>query len=371
MSTRLQRPLWQDAYDAQMGLWRWYRTPGADQWLGGLFKDSIDGDAVPFDFKQRMMKQYDAETGRLVECDPFYVTEEMVEIVDHARHGFEPEPLQEWDLLTPRGFLYYARPIAIGDKRGRSLPIRAFAWSQEYTTVDDGEEGRRKVAEYLEALPERAIEGRFLSTELEKLAADGILESSGIQIGLYCDTAEYIEISAHAHNENSDKGYEKSKANMLRMTAGTPLVPTHIAPWPYGMTYEGNETDVYGEPTSAKEWWQLAQTTLRLMQQRRPVQSYGRPQRASRREWERLGGRPDTEIVIVRLRREASPQSEDREENGEGRKLTHRHLRAGHWRNQWYGSIQQHRQIYINPTVVGDESLPLQMRPRRVFQWQR
>lgn len=370
MATRLQRPLWQDAYDAQMGLWRWYRTPQAEQWLGGLFKDSAAG--VPHEFRQRMLKQYDAETGRLVECDPFYVAEEMVELVDAARRDFKPEPLQEWDLLTPRGFLYYARPITVGDKKGRPLPIRAVAWSQEYITVEDGDEGRRKVEEYLNSLPEKALEGRFVSTELEKLAADGIIEANGLQVGLYSDRDEYIEINASAHNENFDEGYEKSKANMQQMTAGTPLVPVHIAPWVYGMSFDGNEVDIYGDPTGAKDWWQLIQTTFRLMLQRRPHASFVRPHRSARRDWERHGGRPDTDVVIVRLRREAAPRPEDREETeGEGRKLTHRHYRTGHWRNQWYPSIQQHRQIRIMPTIVGDDSLPLMVRPRRVFQWQR
>ena len=377
MATRLQRPVWQDAYDAQMGLWRWYRTPRASEWLAGLYSDAVNTTAAPEHFRMRMYKLYDAEGGRLVECDPFYVSEEMTEIVDQARHDFQPEALQEWDLLTPRGFLYYARPIWIGDKHGRQLPVRAFAWSQEYTIVEGEtmEETEAKIVEFQERsidLDERNP-GRFLHGELEMLAAEGLIASSGIHIGLYGDTPEYIEVSARAHDGKLGyDAYDKAKANMERMTEGTPLVPVHIAPWPYGMTYEGNERDAAGEPTGAMEWWQLLQTTFRLMLQRRPVQSYGRPQRASRREWERSGGRPDTEVVIVRLRREAPPRPEDREEtDGDGRKLTHRHLRAGHWRNQWYPSIQQHRQIYINPTVVGDESLPLVMRPRRVFQWQR
>jgi len=355
-----------------MGLWRWYRTAGGDQWLAGLYQESVEN-ATP-QFTKQMALLYDAEGGRLVECDPFYVSSEMTELIDVARADFVPEKLQEYDLLSPRGFLYYARPITIGDRHGIELDVRAFSWSQQYTFKGNGDETIDEAIERLGVeVPESKFSDRFRTIQMDALAVDGFLEPSGIMIALYSDTEPYIRKSAEAHQRASGgEAYERSLANMQRLTTGTPLVPIHIAPWPYDMTFDGNEVDIVGDPTGAMEWWKLAQTTFRLMLQRRPRVGYGRPDRAARREWERHGGRPDTEVVIVRLRREESPRREDSEhEEGEGRKFTHRFVRSGHWRNQWYPSIQQHRQIRIDPTIVGDESLPLIVRPRRVFQWQK
>lgn len=142
----------------------------------------------------------------------------------------------------------------------------------------------------------------------------------------------------------------------------------HVAPWQYGMTFEGNEVDEFGEETGAREWWQLLQTTFRLMQQKIAHKGYRRMHRARRREGARLGFPADTEVVVVRLRRESA--EEPGEATGEAN-YSHRFIVGGHWRNQWYPSEQLHRQIYIYPYVKGPEDKPLIVRPRRVFQWQR
>ena len=352
----MKRPYWHDAYDAQMGLWRWYRTDGGKRWMSGLFADAR---GIPESFRGKLAKIYDGEMGRLVECDPVYVSPEMTDVVDVARESFEPEPLHEWDLATPRAFVYYARPVEIRDRNGDPIAIQAFSWAQEYAVADD------RVDEFFDRFssPEAETEHgpRLTVSEAEAAIADGLVEAHGIGVTIYAVRDAYVESAAH--------GDEKAAA-MLRRQAGTvPVVPCHLTPWQYGQTFAGNEIDVEGRPTGAQDWWKLLQTTLRLMQQKRPRSGYGRPDRATRRAAERLGFRPDTEILIVRLRKEEAPRPEDSEPSG--RSLLHRHLRTGHWRNQWYPSEQIHRQIYIDPTVVGDPSLPLLVRPRRVFQWTR
>jgi len=89
--------------------------------------------------------------------------------------------------------------------------------------------------------------------------------------------------------------------------------------------------------------------------------------RPTRRRWQRANKTAPKEILVVRLRR-TSPRHGEPVESG--RTLTHRHIRDGHWRNQWYPSFNRHRQIWIAPTVVGDESLPLIVK-RRFYRWDR
>lgn len=370
--SRFQRPYWQDAYDAQMALWRWYRTDRGPRWLAGIYRAIVGSvpTQFPTQFRRPLAQMFDAELGKLIDCDPIYVSADMCALVAAAEGSFLPEPLHPYDLPTTRGFLFYAEPFEIFDKHGIGLTARALSWCQSYRAAEGVEEEAlvAKIAETIEA-GAPVYGDRFRTTEMDALVADGYLEASGIEITLYSDRDPYIEISSRRHAGESEREYDRTMAETKRLTAGVPILPIHLAPWHYGQSFDGNEIDVNGEQTGAEQWWRLAQTTFRLMMQKKPRAGYGRPYRAVRREAARLGFPPETEILIVRLRKEENPRPEDSEPSG--RTLTHRHLRTGHWRNQWYPSERIHRQIYIDPTVVGDESLPLLVRPRRVFQWTR
>jgi hypothetical protein len=355
--------LWEEAYDAQMGLWRWYRSRGATQWLGGLYQEAIE-QTTP-DFRQSLALMYDGEMGRLIDCDPIFVSAEMCQVVDAARHSFEPEPLQLTDLMTPRGFLYFEEPLEIPDRHGRPLEIKAVAWSQQYSMNADS---REALDARVAAFAERSVEGapigpRYVASEMDAMVADGLIDPHGLLVAIYSERDTYLENAAS--RVGADEGLV---AAAYRNTEGTPLVTVHVAPWPYGQTFEGNETDMAGEPTGARDWWQLLQTTFRLMQQRLAHKGYARPHRARRREAARLGFPEHSEIVIVRLRRETA--EEPGEPTGEAN-YSHRFIVSGHWRNQWYPSDKVHRQIWISPYVKGPEDKPLIVRPRRVFQWQR
>jgi hypothetical protein len=347
-----------------MGLWRWYRSSGATSWLGGLYQEAIE-QTTP-DFKQSLALMYDGEMGRLIDCDPIFVSAEMCQLVDAARHSFEPEPLQLSDIMTPRGFLYFEEPLLIPDRHGRPLEIKAVAWSQQYSMeAEDREKLDARVAAFAERSEAGAVFGpRFVASEMDAMVADGLIDPHGLLVAIYSERETYLENAGSRLNADP-----KLVEAAYRNTEGTPLVTVHVAPWPYDTTFEGNETDMAGEPTGAREWWQLLQTTFRLMQQRLAHKGYARPQRARRREATRLGFPRDSEIVIVRLRREAGDEPPG-EENGEAN-YSHRFIVSGHWRNQWYPSEKLHRQIWISPYVKGPEDKPLIVRPRRVFQWQR
>jgi len=68
-----------------------------------------------------------------------------------------------------------------------------------------------------------------------------------------------------------------------------------------------------------------------------------------------------TAVTVIQLRRRAGSG-----ETGEGRVYSHRWLRRGHWRKQWYGSERNgdRRQvrIYIHPTLCGPEGAPVILR---------
>lgn len=338
MSGPAKRPVWHDAYDTQMALWRWYRTPLGTAWLRENYAANTEG--LNDSTRALMRDIYDGEAGRLLDCDPIYVSRDMCEIIEAAAATFQPEALLESDLITPRGFLYFATPFDIPDRYEQPVTIAAASWTRMYWADDEEAAGRAR-----EHMKEGDLYGYGNS---DVLALNGF-EVSGVALTLYSTTDE-----------------EKMKG--LRFVGMfPPVVPMHLTPWYLGMSFSGNEWDEIGTPTGAEYWWRIVQTTFRLMQQKIVRRGIERPDRAGRREAKRLGA-PDTEIVVVRLRHEQGPETEP---TGADANYSHRFIVGGHWRDQPYPSEGIHRQIWISPYVKGPEDKPLIVRPRRVFQWTR
>jgi hypothetical protein len=99
------RPKWHDAYDQQMALWRFYRTPHGMYWLEREFRRSAEG--LSGQTRAMLSDLWAGEPQRLVSADPFYVTADMCEVVEAARHSFQPEPILPTDFLSTVGFCYY------------------------------------------------------------------------------------------------------------------------------------------------------------------------------------------------------------------------------------------------------------------------
>jgi hypothetical protein len=339
-----KRGNWQDAYDAQMGLWRWYRTQQGRDWLGFSYRENS---ANLNESTRRMNRHlYEGEATRLFDCDPLFVSREMCEVIDFASQSFEPEALLESDLITPRGFLFYEKPFHIPDRFDRPITIAAVSWTRVFSMdlpEEDGEKKDRIIS--LGPLgpgdPSAVIAEQVL---LEKHGA----KPYGISITLYAD----------------------SSAEGVTVSDGAPqVIPFHLTPWWFGMSFDGNEVDENGVPTGAAWWWRILQATFRLMQQQIALKHRYRPDRNARREAKKLGMPDETTVVVVRLRREKSETPADHEP--EPANYSHRFIRRGHWRNQPYSSEGIVRQIWINPTIVGDEQLPLILKPRRAFEWDR
>ena len=80
-----------------------------------------------------------------------------------------------------------------------------------------------------------------------------------------------------------------------------------------------------------------------------------RAPRPERRRTERAG-LPERDVRVVRLRRGTGSGGSG---DGAGREYRHRWAVRGHWRNQWYATIQDHRPKWIMPHVKGPDGAPL------------
>lgn len=330
----MSRGGWKDAYDAQMGTWRWARSPFGRQWRYDHYQMTVEQLSNPAT-RQLAGSLYAVEEDKLLNSDPYYVSREFCEVVEAASQSFEPEPLLQTDLLTDTGFCYLAKPIEMPDKYDTMVALHAFSWVPISAADDEGFERFTRHVEEDESLEEGAVAVNY---------GEGQERRVGIALTLY----------AVAKLERWEEEWG----------APPPVVPIHHTPWYFQMTFEGNEIDEEGQRTGVERWWQVIQTTLRLMQQRIAHTTPTRLDRAERRRGKRAGY-PEREVVVVRLRREQ--EDHIRHEVESEANYSHRFIVGGHWRNQPYPSEGVIRQIWISPYVKGDPSLPLVVRPRRVF----
>ena len=338
-----RRKSWHDAYDAQMALWRWYRGDEGHAYLLNHARMNIE----PLEYeatKEILLKQYSAEDWRLLSCDPIFVSREMCEVIDFAQETFEPEPLLETDLLTPRGFVFFEKPFDVMDRFDAPTTVAAFSWVRLYQSADDAT--AQIVSEILDHHGKGPPSAAEVDERIESVAG---VEPAGLSLTLYALSAPHLE----------DLKWMRGEV--------PPVLPMHLTPWYFNMEFNPFEEDAQGFETGAMWWWRILQSTFRLMQQRIAVKHIERPDRNQRRLAKSYGVK-EPEVVVVRLRREAS---ETGEPTGEEANYSHRFIVSGHWRNQPYPKEGIYRQIWISPYVKGPEDKPLIVRPRRVYTWDR
>jgi len=312
------------APEAQLELHRWLTSEQGVRWS----REWIALETRKEPIKGHMYGMlHEATKQSLLTADPIWVSGEMCEIVSMARESFQPESIEMSDFIVPTGFVYFEQPQVIADRHGLDMPIGAFHWTP--TAFQDKHNPEKD--------PE---ETRW-----------------GMALAMYS--------SMRVPHGDQDQALIAS----LKTLGDPALVPLHYTVVEFGEELgEGQLYDEDGSYTAADQWWKLIQSTLRLMQQRVATQESMRTPRPTRRRMERGGFTDPADVLVIRLRRATVKHGE---ETGEPRRhFSHRFPRAGHWRNQWYPSLGKHRQIYIDPTIVGDESLPLVIK-KRYWKWDR
>jgi len=336
---------WAKAAEVQLELHRWLLSPHGTRWMRGWIGAETRSEPA----KGRMYQLLAAaEPQKLLTADSIWVAEEMSEVIMHAREGFQPEPIEREDFLVHTDFCFFQKPLLMLDRNGKNVSIGAISWCPVHFTDKTMEEI------YAEGSSALDLDESGHGTAIVNHVPDE--DKWGMCIAIFS--------SAFAEGDS----YAETHREAMRQMQACELIPLHFTTVVFGDPFgEGDLYDEDGRYTAADHWWKTIQTTLRLMQQRVFERVDTPTPRPTRRRWQRANKTAPKEILVVRLRR-TSPRHGEPVESG--RTLTHRHIRDGHWRNQWYPSFNRHRQIWIAPTVVGDESLPLIVK-RRFYRWDR
>jgi hypothetical protein len=338
---------WVKAAEVQLELHRWMTSEIGQRWIRGWVSAESQSDPAKGDMYGLLAH---AEPMKLLTADAIWVAPEMSDLIDAAREGFQAEPMEREDFITHTGFLYFAKPIYMLDRNRRKVSIGAISWCP---TVFKRAEDDPDTSGYLVAkegstalYAESSSEDRTLSEREDKW---------GMAIAMYSSANAEEDDFSHHHRA------------MIAQSGGPELISLHYTAVKFGDVLDDGELlDTEGRYTGADEWWKAIQTTLRLMQQRVATATDERLPRATRRRAERQG-HAVSEVTVIRLRR---PTTKHDDEEGSSVEWTHRWIVDGHWRNQWYPSLNRHRQVWISPYVKGPDDMPLVVK-RRFYKWDR
>lgn len=280
-------------------------------------------------------------------------TPDMMELILEASRKMPPQLLDREDLSCPTGFLVLpsGQYLSIKSLDGEDIPVAAIMWNEQMLggradVPDDGPQRRGVVFNLFlrEDFRDLPTEVRMAVPELSYLHVQGA--AFGIPSW---DLAP-------SEQAKLKKGQSPKVYNRLHFPHEV-LTSEPNSEGAYRIrTWDGAERMVIPDALIQfmSAYWHFVGSTLTEF-------DHVMPRRSSMRWFQSLNLMSTSQVTVVRLRRRARGQ-----ETGRGAALTYRHVRRGHWRMVWVGSdkdgTRRQRATWINPTVVGDDSLPLRQR---------
>lgn len=320
--------------EEQVKLMRWWRTRRGQLFAQG-FADDVTRKNRPGAEMYRALPGL--ESAKLERGEPVYVNEQVVDLVTYAAETARPEPLNPADLFVGEGFALLEKPVYLVDVHGKKACFRAFAWGPVMTS--DGEQLHISLYAHMDDDDDYTPR---LREEFERRAAESGVDPREAWLG----------------------------------TWGSALSLFHAALFPWDEVPELVQT-VSGEKEVAEDaadqaalnLWRFTQSFFRLAEQRVITYAPGAGDRHARKRMRRLSPRGREEVLVVTLRRPVARRNPDAEEQAVA--WTRRWLVQGHWRMQWYPSLGEHRQKWIETYVKGPEDMPLVVPAGRAWDFSR
>jgi hypothetical protein len=140
------------ALELRTELEEWWRSPGGQDFSRGWTRHrrpNVIGAMPPIG---------DIEQSKLGIAAPFFVTEEMVDLLEHSGKSFPPTEFRREDLPLDHGFVLLARPIPFLDIRKKEYNFSAFSWGLTGPTIDPNDSWGIHLSLYIHEAhdPERA-----------------------------------------------------------------------------------------------------------------------------------------------------------------------------------------------------------------------
>jgi hypothetical protein len=353
---------WEDALSEKHRIATWWLTDMGQSYGRNFHADVVrkdrPGRAAYVDIAGR-------EAAKLKGADPVWVSDEVMDLVEAAadHESFRFEPIHAEDLFAESGFALLPRGRYQTDVNGLTVSFRAFSWGPDWRRWAelDGETG---------AEPALSV---TLYTDWHDDIYLGSEEARPAYEDLVADRADALVRG----NDPRDlmPGAREQQGRAWRRSFGSDLSMFHSAfiPWgtlPSEILDEEIELNVADEDAvrhAVLGLWSFIQAFFRLAGQRIVLRERTQGDRKSRRRMARV--QPDNDgVLVVKLRRPANPKHGSGESDVD---WAQRWIVGGHWRNQWYPSVEEHRQIWIAPHVKGPDDKPLVLHSDRVYEFVR
>lgn len=252
-----------------------------------------------------------------------YIDQRFCALVSAAASSLPATALAEHDLPTPRGLTYFSEPLLDGKTGGLAR------WVALWSLVDDIDRNQPNTGFIVHWFVDR----------------DSKWRRSGMAAAV------------------DEEGLDQDSRDVA-MRALPPFCPSLVG----AVNFGSNDREALQDPEPGSVFWLLRYllATWHVQRQRLTTSRIVRPNRAALRRLARAGDATDPAVRVISLR------TPDR--NGEAVRESHEYqhqwIVRGHWRQQWYPSIADHRPVWIAPHIKGPDDAPL-LGGEKVYAWQR
>lgn len=254
----------------------------------------------------------------------YLADQDMVELLDAAASTMPDQHLHETDIMVPDGFIYFAEPLPERSGVPPEIPIRAMSWARipaDSPLLVERETDRDAILITSYVTVRDQFEARGLLGPGRDIApgTPGLLPNATVMwtIDTLIGKAFGEEPPAGGYNPGF---YQRALAAFWTLCQQPKITTTSDEP--------------SGKPTDQRR------------NRRAGITNAAEPVRVVR-----LKHRPQSQV-------EATVPGTGDPEDTKG-KMKVRSVTSGHWRRQWYRSVEQHRHIWIDPFWRGPEDAPV------------
>lgn len=284
-----------------------------------------------------------AEATRLRDGDLWYVDEDLCALLETAHPSmpaFAPKP---HDLPSQEGFAVFAEPIAA------RAPADEYGIDEITDHVNSSLDPAKR-AEFGVVVDRLAnIEARIVAVSWGPVSNPN-WTAGGLWMSFYSE-------SAMTEGVFDDPVVRRRAAAMMPR-----LIVDNEATFawrPDGVPVEEFMLPGPDEAESTLSWARLVFATFQLAAQDNLAETaHERTPRPERRRTQHAG-LAERDVRVIRLRRGLVEARAETEPDAGGRAWRHRWVVRGHWRNQWYPSLDDHRPKWIAPYLKGPTDAPL------------
>lgn len=307
------------------------------------------------------------EIRRLSEADMWYVDRDTCGLVSAAYGNMPAFQPQRHDLPSRYGFVMFDRPIM---SKELEIDKKEFYRGAIRIMLEDmGVDLTVYTEEHLDALTKHIVDNtdkalsalrvdaetrEYIKNYISRAKKINALEGGVLKIGAMSwgdqtlgDHGDGTWITFYAQTAVTDKTGNHIVENI------TPL--ELIIEGEIFINWESVEQKYVGGGKESYDWFKMLLATFRLASQRNLcTETSERVGRSERRRCQR-GGMRCSDIRVVRLRHS---QHGSAGTAGSGKEYSCRWKVSGHWRNQWYPTVEDHRPIWIMDHIKGPDDKP-------------